>query len=64
MVTGSDVLNAIPATIAALAALIAARRTGGKGDLAKRLEEMHKIVHRHITDAKLHPGLIHRRGDI
>lgn len=54
-------ITAVPASIAAWAAVIAARRTGGKGNLIREQKKLTRRVNEHVTDVELHPALANRR---
>jgi hypothetical protein len=47
-------IGAVPATIASLAALTAARRTGKHGDLSKQFRRLKNAVNAHHADLELH----------
>lgn len=52
-----EAINAIPSTIAALAALVAANRTGAKGSLSRKLGKLERTINRHVRNSVLHPNL-------
>jgi hypothetical protein len=48
------IIGAIPTTIAAYAALTAARRTGKHGDLNKQIRRLRTQVETHHADLEIH----------
>lgn len=54
-------ITAVPATIGAMAAMVAARRVGGKGKLFREHRKLARRVNEHVVDVELHPALANRR---
>lgn len=50
-------IAAVPLTISSVASVIAAKRTGVKGDLNKKVVKLQKDLHAHRSDSVLHPAL-------